>query len=419
MFRERFCSLKKVLIITHWFPPMNMIASKRFGVMCRYFEKYGYKPYVLTTEAHKIAGNGFSIDMKCPLDEEQITRIGQMGMRYIPKSLLFNILNSALMFLGIFLNTMNPSAIGRYEKVKKELDINRFQDIGTYPEIDCIYLANYLSKKLNCPYIADIRDMVDFSDGIPKGLKHNVKLDILIEKFALQNASAIVPVTHGYKKILRQRYLRKKIKVVYNGWENAEGKQESEGRGAMPDCKYLYYAGVIYEHRLESFVLLAQCIKEVNEEEHIELVIRSTGPIENEKKMKSIIKKNGLDRIVKVLEAEKQEKVRSEQITAYINVVLSTIHSDDEELMATIPGKTFELLSFEKPILAIVPEKSDVSKLLKRTNKGIGTTDKAKIIDFILGSEGKYRGNDKVLRYSREIQAEKYCKIMDKILAER
>ena len=218
---------------------------------------------------------------------------------------------------------------------------------------------------------------------------------------------------------MRQRYLRKKIKVVYNGWENAEGKQESEGRGAMPDCKYLYYAGVIYEHRLESFVLLAQCIKEVNEEEHIELVIRSTGPIENEKKMKSIIKKNGLDRIVKVLEAEKQEKVRSEQITAYINVVLSTIHSDDEELMATIPGKTFELLSFEKPILAIVPEKSDVSKLLKRTNKGIGTTDKAKIIDFILGSEGKYRGNDKVLRYSREIQAEKYCKIMDKILAER
>ena len=152
--------MKKVLIITHWFPPLNMIASKRFGIMCKYFEKYGYKPYVLTTAAHKISGSGFSMDMKCPIGEEQITRIGQMGTRYIPKLLWFNVLNSILEFFGIFLNTLDPSAIGRYEKIKKEADSSRFDDIdiiiGTYPEIDCIYLAKYLSKKLACPYIADI-----------------------------------------------------------------------------------------------------------------------------------------------------------------------------------------------------------------------------------------------------------------------
>lgn len=415
--------MKKVLIITHWFPPLNMIASKRFGIMCRYFEKYGYRPYVLTTTAHKVSGSGFSMDMKCPIDEEQITRIGQMGKRYIPKSFLFNVVNNALDYFGIFLNTLAPSAIGRYERVKKDVNINRFHDvdiiIGTYPEIDCIYLANYMSKKLGCPYIADIRDMIDFSDGISEKYKHNVKLDIMIEKFFLKNASAIVPVTSGYKEMMRKRYPHQKIKVVYNGWDNAEEKCRSGSRDTMPNCKYLYYAGVIYKHRLESFMLLAQCLKKVNEKERIEFILRSTGPIENDKKMKAMIKKNGLEGIIKVMEPEKEEEVRAEQMTAYINVVLSTIHSDDEELIATIPGKVFELLPFDNPVLAIVPEGSDVSKLLKITNKGIGTADEAKIIDFILGSEGKYKGNDNVLSFSREKQAEKYCRIMDEILAER
>lgn len=415
--------MKKVLIITHWFPPLNMIASKRFGIMCKYFEKYGYSPYVLTAVAHKVPGSGFLLDMQCPIDEKQITRIGQMGMGYAPQSLLFNVLNGVLESFGIFLNTLAPSAVGRYEKVRKKIDISYFRDvdiiIGTYPEIDSIYLANYLSKKIGCPYLADIRDLVDFSDGISKKYKHNVKLDILIEKFVLKNASAIIPVTLGYKSMLRKRYPHKKIKVVYNGWEKTAEKNEDESSSVIPECKYLYYAGVIYEHRLESIMLLAECVKKVNDKEHIEFIIRSTGPIENDKKMKAMIKEKGWEEIIKVLEPEKEEKVRIEQRSAYINVVLSTIHADDEELMATIPGKVFELLPFENPILAVVPEGSDVSKLLKTTNKGIGSTDSVKIIDFILNCGGKFKGNDKVQAFSREKQAEKYCRIMDSILADR
>jgi len=398
-----------------------MIASKRFGIMCGYFEKYGYKPYVLTTAAHKISGSGFSMDLQCTIDEEQITRIGRMGAGYVPESFLFQVFHSVLNFFGIFLNTLTPEAIGRYEKIKKEIDMSRFQNIdiviGTYPEIDSIYLANYMSKKIGCPYIADIRDLVDFSDGIPEGYKHDVKLDICIGKLLLRNASAIVPVTPGYKRILRERYPRKKIKVVSNGWE--KGAKNTENRGSVRGRKYLYYAGVIYQHRLESLMLLADCIKEVNDKEHIEFMIRSTGPAENDKKMKAMIKKKGWEGIVKVLEPEKEEKVRDEQANAYINIVLSTIHPDDEELMATIPGKVFELLAFRNPILAIVPEKSDVSKLLRATNKGVGTIDRHRIIDFILNSAGKYKGNDKVLHFSREKQAMRYCRIMDGILAER
>jgi len=398
-----------------------MIASKRFGIMCRYFEKYGYKPYVLTTAAHKISGSGFLMDMQCTIDEEQITRIGRMGMGYIPKSLLFHVFHGVLNFFGIFLNTLAPEAIGRYEKIKGEIDISRFQDIdiviGTYPEIDSIYLANFLSKKIGCPYIADIRDLVDFSDGITGGYTHDVALDISIEKIVLRNASAIVPVTPGYKRILKERYPHKKVKVVYNGWEKSA--ENSQHREKALGNKYLYYAGVIYQHRLESLMLLADCIKEVNDKEHLEFIIRSTGPAENDKKMKAMIKKKGLEMIVKVLEPEKEEKVRTEQANAYINVVLSTIHPDDGELMATIPGKVFELLPFSSPILAIVPEGSDVSKLLRATNKGIGTIERLQIIDFILNSEGKYKGNDNVLFFSREKQAKRYCRIMDGILAER
>ena len=41
--------MKKVLIVSYFFPPLNIIAAKRYGTMSKYFIKNGYEPYVLTT----------------------------------------------------------------------------------------------------------------------------------------------------------------------------------------------------------------------------------------------------------------------------------------------------------------------------------------------------------------------------------
>ena len=84
--------------------------------------------------------------------------------------------------------------------------------------------------------------------------------------------------------------------------------------------------------------------------------------------------------------------------------------------MTTIPGKVYELLNSRAPILAVVPQKSDVGRVIRCTNKGIASVSEEEIIRFILGECEKYVGNKKIEYFSREKQAERYCKFMDRVL---
>ena len=74
--------MKKVLIVSNYFPPINAIASKRFGVMCRYFEEFGYESYILTVNPSNIYINGAQMDLEVPIDEKRITRIGNFVETY-------------------------------------------------------------------------------------------------------------------------------------------------------------------------------------------------------------------------------------------------------------------------------------------------------------------------------------------------
>lgn len=411
--------MKNVLIISRWFPPLNMIASKRFGCMCGYFEDYGYIPYVLTSVGQRVKISGFSMDLPSPINEGRILRIGQMDRAYIPHSFKYTIIGDLLERAGLFLNTLSASSLGRYEMIREKLECSKLKNIdiiiATYPEMDSIYVAKFLSKKLGCPYIVDFRDLVEFADGIPTNLHHNIRLDVLIEKICLRDASALVPVTQGYKKILRKRYPHKKIRVVYNGWESSKTEKVLDETSRIVS-KYMYYAGTLYEHRLESLTLLLRCIKEIIKQEDISIVIRSAGPYEYDKKMKKIIAEYGMGGYVKILPPTSSDIVKKEQESAYFNVVLSTIHEEDSELMATIPGKVYELLPIERPVLAIVPENSDVDRLLRYTKKGIGTTNKNKIIDFILNRNADCIGNDRIYEFTRENQAKKYCDLIGDVI---
>ena len=40
----------------------------------------------------------------------------------------------------------------------------------------------------------------------------------------------------------------------------------------------------------------------------------------------------------------------------------------------------------------------------------------SEMVDFILNADGKYKGNNNVLKFSRKYQAAKLCRFMDKII---
>lgn len=419
--------MKKVLIISYYFPPINMMAAKRYGTMCRYFEKRGYKPYVLTTRCNRVNWLDVKAELECPISEDQIIRIGREDKNSIVKNVGGVHLLNALKSRGYESRTFSFSSIGWYEKVKEEIHLDQFRDIeiliGTFPPMENLFVAYYLSKELRIPYIVDIRDLISDYVETENDYKWTARIDQAVERYILSKAGGIVTVTPGFRDILKKRYPRQKFKVVFNGWDTrSEISKEflSVGERTLDReiGKYLYYAGSLYLHRLESFTLLIRCIRKANERtvDKFHFVVRSIGPKELDAKAKKIVEQEEMQKYVMVLEAASESIVRAEQKNAYMNVVLSSIHEYDKALMTTIPGKVYELLRENAPVLAIVPKTSDVKRVLEYTQKGIASTNAREIEEYLLEEHKQYKGNGKISYFTREKQAERLCHFMDSIL---
>ena len=418
--------MKKVLIVSYFFPPINLIAAKRYGVMCRYLEKYGYKPYVITTYYDRSQCPDVRFDLEAPINEKQIIRIGRMNSNHGIQSICGRLLLQVMERHKLASRTVLASDIGWYEQVKRKINLEQFRDIdlviGSFPSMGNLFVAKYLSEQLKCPYIAEIRDLISDYAETEDGYKRSRLIDRVFEKRILSGAAGIVTVTPGFRDILRKRFPNKPYKVVFNGWDEKKETRtelETDTRHEVEN-KYLYYAGSLYLHRLESFELLVRCIKTINlkTEDKIKFIVRSIGPRELDMMAKKIVQREQMQDYVSVLGAVSEDIVKKEQKYAYINVALSTIHGEDAALMTTIPGKVYEILNETAPVLAIVPKNSDVDKVLKYTNKGIASISEEEIIDFILKDKFKYSGNRNIIYFSRRKQAERLCKFMDQVLGD-
>lgn len=410
--------MKKVLVVSYFFPPLNNMGAKRFGTMCKYFGEYGYETTVLTSHPHANCFLNTKLDLNVPKEIHKIIRIGQTGVSYVPTTAFSQMIVQWLNENNLQTRTLECTSLGWYEKVKREVRLSELIDtdiiIGTFPSMENLLVSNYLSRRLKCPFVADIRDLITEYSETEGDKKRSFLLDEFVERLILRKASGIIPVTSGFGEVLRKKYPKSKIKVVFNGWEES---CQAEATGG--EAGYLYYAGALYTHRLESFELLMSCLKEVVAKKKVKMKVRSVGPRELNIKMKNMITANNMDEYIEILEAAEERIIKKEQANACINVVLSSIHEEDKALMATVPGKVYEAMQENAPILAIIPEKSDTAQIIAKTEKGIATTSKEKIVDFILDAYSCYAGNEHIEFFSRKNQAKRYCRFLDFILGER
>lgn len=410
--------MKKVLIVSYYFPPYNAIGSKRYGKMCKYFKEYGYDPYVITTRHDRHGYLDVGMDLEVPLDKEKIFKIGHVKDNFVVKRALGKWIVRILETAKVDSRTISAWSFGWYEKVKKELDISALGKIdiivGTFPPMQNLFVARYLSKRLNCPYVVDIRDLISDYQYAAEGHRRCESLDRIIEKRVLKDAGGIVAVTSGFRDTLKRRFPGKLTRVVFNGWDSTV----DAGSEVLSNEKYLYYAGSLYEHRLESFALLVKCLRKINIErkEKFKLIVRSVGPKVLDMRIKEMIRRERLQEYVFLYGSAPEEIVRREQSGAYINVVFHTLHEDDSALMSTVPAKLYEMLQGRAAILVIAPKNTDASKILQYTNKGIASISEKEIEDFIVAGHDKYVGNGNIAYFSRKKQAERLCEFMDYVL---
>lgn len=411
--------MKKVLIVTSHFPPLNSMAAKRYGIMSKYMEANGYIPYVLTQRARGGAYLNTKLDLECPIPEDRIIRIGSLGITYpIDDPTILKLIEEYKTH-NIFSRVVDEQCLGWFYKVKNELNVENLRGIdiviGTFPDVGNLFVAGYVAEKLQIPYVAEIRDLI--SDYRAEVIRENIweNRELYLERSVLEETAGIITVTSGFNEIIHARYPEKKIVTVYNGWEKSKETVVQANAKLEETEEYLYYAGGLYEHRLKSLILLIDTIHDngIN----INLKIRSVGPESLEIKLKEYIKKINLGSQIEVLPAVSENIIKEEQERAKINLVISSLDSSDKALMTTVPGKVYELINLNPPVLAISHKNSEISEILNRTNKGIVVFEKKEIYDFLMNNYKQYMGiRENATFFSREKQTEILCQYLDEIM---
>jgi galactitol-specific phosphotransferase system IIB component len=219
-----------------------------------------------------------------------------------------------------------------------------------------------LKRNLNINWIADFRDPWT-TIGYHKDLKlskSSEKKHLQLETDVLQSADQII-VTSNHTKNEFVSKTKKPVTVITNGYD-----LHSVTIDKKDEAFTLSHIGSLLSERnpIVLWEILSELIKEntgFSEKFQLNLVgVVSTVIIES-------LNSFGLKNFVNLLGYVSHDEAIKFQMKSQ---VLLLIEIDSEDTKAIIPGKIFEYLISETPILAIGPKDSDIETIIKTTNSG-------------------------------------------------
>lgn len=360
--------MKKVLIISYSFPPINNIASRRYGEMATYMSDFGWEPFVLTTKS--------SGDLVVEIPEKNIIRVGghyQKGLNIehpgangLPKLLrpgyhFYKKLNLNLRSVDMFLLSSIAPLFKKLNYIRK---INPDIILASYGPAVSLWMGNLISGKIKKPWIADFRDpcsLINYSPGMV--------LDKYIDKALVKSASGIITVSPLLAEFLAKFY-NKKAEVVFNGFRmDNTFERRHEKKPIKTEKKVIYYAGRFIPEQMKSVKLLIEWLVKSGRDDII-FTIRSLGSKEMNDQVISYAKSLGVSNLIDILEPAEEEIIRGEIVKADIVTVFIDVQKDEPVSAGTITGKLLKLLPLGIPIITIGREDSNIGKILNDTKTG-------------------------------------------------
>lgn len=425
---------KKVLIITYYWPPAGGPGVQRWLKFVKYLPEFDIEPIVfipenpnypiLDSELEKEV-NPETIFIKNPISEpynlagifsKKATKSISSGM--IPNKKKQSLLEQLLLYIrGNFfipdarIGWVKPS-ISVLENYIKTHPVDLIITTGPPHSLHLIGLE--LKKKFNCKWFADFRDPWT-TIGYHKELKltqASKEKHLRLEKEVLNTADHILVTSPTTKKEF-VRLTNKPISVITNGYDVEYIEKKSV------DEKFsIAHIGSFLSNRNPRIFwkALSELIRENNsfrEDFELKLIGKVSGEIFD------VIAEFKLSNYLNNLGYLSHKQALIEQKSAQ---VLLLIEIDSGDTVGIIPGKLFEYMAAERPILAIGPEGADFSEIIKETNSGTFFTydQKDEIKEQILKLYDLYKQNNLKVHaiglqyYSRKKLTEKLAHIIRK-----
>lgn len=413
---------KKLLIITYYFPPAGGPGVQRWLKFVKYLPEFGVQPIVYVPEnpTYPIIDEGLvgEISDKVIVLKNKIWEPYQLASIFsknktkkissgiFPQKKKQTFLDKT--FLWVRGNLFIPDArvfwvkpsVSYLEKYIKENNIDTIVTSGPPHSLHLIGLE--LKEKLGVKWFADFRDPWT-TIGYHKALRLSAYADKKhkkLESKVLNTADTII-VTSRTTKTEFEAITNKPISVITNGYDVENVEKQTL------DTKFtLAHIGSFLSDRNPPF--LWECLVELLNEipdfkTHLE--IKLIGAVSQE--VLDAISQFKLNDYLNLLGYVSHHEAIAHQKKSQ---VLLLIEINSEDTKSIIPGKLFEYMVSNRPIIAIGPQGSDFADIIKETNTGVffDYSEKAKLKSVILDFynqflEGKLQSNAVGLQqYSRK-----------------
>lgn len=404
---------KKVLIIAYSFPPnCESTGYLRTVSFVRYMKQWGWTPIVLTVKP-EVYNRTLQDPVYSALAEEiSITRCSALSCKKH-----FSVAGKYPGWIAMpdDKNTWIISGAWHGAKLIKQYKPDLIW--STYPIYSSMLIAKRLSKKFKIPWIADFRDPM-WTQFHSKTLLHRK-----IDKAVIEESTHIVTVTHGMKALYCDRYPQidsKKISVVHNGYNEMDFTDL--GRGCqLSNTIHLLHSGLLDREIRDPTPLFRalQALKHTGffDRRDFQVVLRCNA---NEKYWQDQLLQYDISDLVTIKGYIPRNEALIEQKSSHGLLLLQ-----GQECATQIPAKVYEYLRIGRPIFALVPEQSDIKKLLSELGysdsiASISETSeiKRKLISFIeaLESNKSYVAEpQQIQRFDREKLTYKLCNIFDQV----
>jgi glycosyltransferase involved in cell wall biosynthesis len=399
---------KKLLIITYYFPPAGGPGVQRWLKFVKYLPEFDIQPivYVPANPTYPIVDEGLlsEISEKVIVLKNKIWEPYQLASVFsknktkkissgiLPQKKKQTFLDK--MFLWVRGNLFIPDArvfwvkpsVSYLEKYITENNIDTIITSGPPHSLHLIGLE--LQQKLKVKWFADFRDPWT-TIGYHKALRLSSfaeKKHKMLEHKVLNSADEII-VTSKTTKSEFQAITDKPISVITNGYdiENVE-KQ-------ILDTKFtLAHIGSLLSDRNPKF--LWECLVELLNEIpdfKLHLEIKLIGAVSQEV-LESVAEFN-LNSYLNLLGYVSHHEAIAHQKKSQ---ALLLIEINSEETKSIIPGKLFEYMVSNRPIIAIGPQGSDFADIIKETNTGVffDYSEKEKLKSVILDFYNQFLGGN-------------------------
>ena len=370
--------MKKVLIVSYHFPPIQTIGAQRPYRLAKYFPKYGWMPIVLTIKHPGKPPEGIRIietEYTDIFDKIKL-RTGfkpdkpiheQLGIK-ITKNYKYSTLKSKTIKFAREIISFPDEKKGWYQFAIKSanelLNTERIDAIisTSYPVISHL-IARKLKQKYNIPWAADLRDL--WWQNPYHNRSFIIKyLDQRLELKTLSDADCLVTVTKPWIDTFKILHKNKKIFCITNGFD-------SEDFSSLPlelNTKFtLTYTGTLFNGKRDPS-LLFKVVEQLIAENKINsdlIEIRFFAPQEDW--FIDDIRKYKLEGIVNTYGFIPRDDVLARQKESQILLLLLWDSKSEEGFC---PGKVYEYLGAKRPIIAIGGYKHVVKGILKLTAAG-------------------------------------------------